>query len=144
MEKVSHTFQTEAPEDNLQVAEKILAACPNGRIFAFYGDLGAGKTTLVKALCEKLGSDDNVKSPTFAIVNEYLYPAGEIFHFDFYRIEDLEEVFDLGFEEYLDSGAYCLIEWPEMIGPLVPEDAINIKITSTGPQQRIIELTFHK
>lgn len=135
-------FVSNGPADSEEIAEKILLACPNRRIFAIYGNLGAGKTTLVKALCERLGSMDVVKSPTFAIVNEYEGSTGPIFHFDFYRIESLEEVYDLGFEEYFDSGNYCFIEWPEMIGNLVPEEAAEIRIQETGPNSRIIELTL--
>ena len=135
-------FVSNDPAETAGIAEKILLACPNRRIFAIYGNLGAGKTTLVKALCESLGSVDVVKSPTFAIINEYEGAAGPIFHFDFYRIETIEEVFDLGYEEYFDSGHYCFIEWPEMIGNLVPEEAVEIRIQETGPTSRIIDLTL--
>lgn len=137
-----HHFVSSGPEDSSHIAEKILSICPNRRIFAIYGNLGAGKTTLVKALCESLGSTDVVKSPTFAIVNEYEGREGSIFHFDFYRIESVEEVYDLGYEEYFDSGHHCFIEWPEMIGGLVPEDAVTIRIEETGPMSRKIELTL--
>jgi len=136
------TLETRGLSDLPQAAEKILAACPNERFFAIYGGLGAGKTTLVKALVESLGSDDVVNSPTFSIVNDYDSPEGSIFHFDFYRIKRLEEVYDLGFEEYFDSGQYCFVEWPEMIESLVPEDAVVIRITTTGPAERVIELTL--
>ena len=142
MQKQIHQFRSEDPEETRQVAEKILAICPNGRIFAIYGDLGAGKTTLVKALCDSLGSVDNVKSPTFSIVNEYQYPSGSIYHFDFYRIKSIEEAYDLGYEEYFFSGEYCFIEWPEKITALVPDDAAVIQISATGPLSRLFELTF--
>ncbi len=135
-------IETHGPEDVLTAAEKILQACPTDRIFAIYGGLGAGKTTLVKGLAEVLGSKDVVKSPTFSIVNEYDSPHGSIFHFDFYRIERLEEVYDLGYEEYFFSGNFCFIEWPELIEPLVPEEAVLIRIISTGPLDRVIELTL--
>lgn len=104
--------------------------------------MGAGKTTLIKAICALLGSDDVVKSPTFSIVNEYDSPAGTIYHFDFYRIENLAEVFDMGFEEYIASGNYCFMEWPELIEPLIPEDAAEIRITVTGPQERTIKIAM--
>ena len=125
------------------LAEKILAACGSRRIFAIYGDLGAGKTTLVKALCLLLEAGDVVKSPTFAIVNEYEAPEGSIFHFDFYRIKRLEEAYDLGFEEYFDSGHFCFIEWPEMVEPLLPGDIVDIRIETTGPTSRRISVKLH-
>lgn len=138
----THTIKTSGPDDVVMAAEKILSACPNDRIFAIYGGLGAGKTTLVKGLAEVIGSKDVVKSPTFSIVNEYDSPLGSIYHFDFYRIENLEEVYDLGYEEYFFSGNYCFIEWPELIEPLVPEEAVLIRIETTGPLDRVIELTL--
>lgn len=124
------------------VAEKILQVWGNHRIFAIYGDLGAGKTTLVKAMCMLLGTGDVVKSPTFAIVNEYEHKSGSIYHFDFYRIENLEEVFDLGYEEYFYSGEYCFIEWPGLIEPLIPEGAVEVRIETTGPEDRRITLAL--
>ena len=105
--------------------------------------MGAGKTTFIKALCAELGVTDEVSSPTFSLVNEYHTSSGEkIYHFDFYRIENEEEVYDIGYEEYLYSGHRCFIEWPEMIGGLVPEDAVTIRIEETGPMSRKIELTL--
>ena len=104
--------------------------------------MGAGKTTLIKAICKLLGSEDIVKSPTFSIVNEYDSAAGSIYHFDFYRIQDLSEVFDIGFEEYIDSGNYCLLEWPELIEPLIPEHAAEINISVTGPTERTVKIAL--
>lgn len=135
-------FQTQGPEDVPELARNILDASTGHRIFALYGDLGAGKTTLVKAICAQLGSGDTVKSPTFAIVNEYDSQQGLIYHFDFYRIEHIEEVYDLGYEEYFYSGNYCFIEWPEMIEELVPEEAVRVRITATGPTSRNIEIAL--
>ncbi len=135
-------IETHGPDYAATAAEKILHACPNDRIFAIYGPLGAGKTTLVKGFAEVLGSKDIVNSPTFSIVNEYDSPHGSIFHFDFYRIKHLEEVYDLGYEEYFFSGDYCFVEWPELIGPLIPEEAVLIRIINTGPLNRVIELTL--
>ena len=112
------------------IARKIIAAYPDERVFAFYGDLGAGKTTLIKALCSVLGTTDEVTSPSFAIVNEY--EAGGIdliYHFDFYRIKKLEEVLDIGYEEYLFSGYYCFLEWADKIEELLPETCVYITIT---------------
>lgn len=110
-------------------AEKLVNQFPDQRVFAFYGKMGAGKTTFIQSVCKKLGSNDNVTSPTFALINEYRTSTkSSIFHFDFYRIKDLEEAFDLGYEDYLYSGSYCLIEWPEMIEPLLPENIVQVKI----------------
>ena len=121
------------------VAGNLIKHFPNQRIFAFYGKMGAGKTTFVQAICKYLGSNDNVTSPTFALINEYNRPdLSSIFHFDFYRIEDLEEAYDLGYEDYIYSGNYCLIEWPEMIEPLLPENIVEVKIEVTDNESRII------
>lgn len=99
------------------------------RIFAFYGAMGAGKTTFIKAICHELGSNDNVTSPSFALINEYTTANGSvIYHFDFYRIKKLEEAFDLGYEDYVYSGNYCFIEWPEMIDQLLPEGIVEVRI----------------
>ena len=99
------------------------------KVFAFYGTMGAGKTTFIKAVCEVLGVKDVITSPTFAIVNEYESDNGPIFHFDFYRIKKLEEVYDMGYEDYFYSGSLCFIEWPELIEDLLPEDAVRVTIT---------------
>jgi len=98
-------------------------------VFAFYGKMGAGKTTFVKAVCEELGVEEVITSPTFAIVNEYMASSDlPIYHFDFYRIKKLEEVYDMGYEDYFYSGALCFIEWPELIEELLPEDAVRVTI----------------
>lgn len=115
-------------------ATDILDRCPKSRIFAFNGNMGAGKTTFIKALCEALGTEDIVNSPTFAIVNVYEVNGKdntikqEVYHFDCYRIKDIREAMDMGTEEYLYSGNYCFIEWAEMIAPLLPDDLVNIEI----------------
>ena len=112
------------------VAHKILLEYPDQRVFAFYGDLGAGKTTLIKALCGVLGTTDEVTSPSFAIVNEYEACGIDlIYHFDFYRIKKLEEVMDIGYEEYLFSGNYCFLEWADKIEELLPDTCVYIAIT---------------
>jgi len=114
------------------------------RVFAFYGQMGAGKTTFVKAICEELGVEDVITSPTFAIVNEYTLAsppsslAPVIYHFDFYRIKRLEEVYDMGFEEYFYSGALCFIEWPELIEDLLPDDAVKVTVVQQDDGSRII------
>lgn len=109
-------------------------------IFAFYGKMGAGKTTFVKAVCEALGVEDVITSPTFAIVNEYeSVTSGEtIYHFDFYRIKRLEEVYDMGYEDYFYSGCLCFIEWPELIAPLLPDDAVSVDIIEQEDGSRLV------
>jgi tRNA threonylcarbamoyladenosine biosynthesis protein TsaE len=110
--------------------KKLLEAFPDKKIFAFYGQMGAGKTTFIKSLCEALGVNNTVSSPTFSIVNEYLSEKGEkIFHFDFYRINSEAEAYDMGYEDYFYSNAYCFIEWPERIAELLPEDHVKVNIT---------------
>jgi tRNA threonylcarbamoyladenosine biosynthesis protein TsaE len=111
------------------VANELINAFPEQRVFAFYGKMGAGKTTFIQSICQALGTTDNVTSPTFALINEYIDSnMDSIFHFDFYRIKEIEEAFDLGYEDYIYSGCYCLIEWPQMIEPLLPENLVEVKI----------------
>lgn len=121
-------------------AKQFVAAMGNNRVFAFYGKMGAGKTTFIKALCTELGVDDVITSPTFAIVNEYTAGDGSpIYHFDFYRIKKLDEVYDMGYEDYFYNGGLCLIEWPELIESLLPEDAVEIHIAEQPDGTRTIE-----
>lgn len=103
--------------------------------------MGAGKTTLVKGICSRLGVQDAVSSPTFSLVNEYAFPGGKVFHFDFYRIRDIVEAYDIGYEDYFGSGQYCLIEWPEKVESLLPEDCTIIHLKAAGPHSRIISWT---
>jgi tRNA threonylcarbamoyladenosine biosynthesis protein TsaE len=117
----------------------LLKTFPEERVFAFYGAMGAGKTTLIKALCHELGSTDYVTSPTFALINEYSTSKGSvIYHFDFYRIKKIEEAFDLGYEDYIYSGNYCFIEWPEMIESLLPEGIVEVRIQEIEKGIRIV------
>ncbi|MDI9603771.1 MAG: tRNA (adenosine(37)-N6)-threonylcarbamoyltransferase complex ATPase subunit type 1 TsaE [Bacteroidota bacterium] len=110
-------------------------------VFALYGNMGVGKTTLIKAVCKELGVEETVTSPTFAIVNEYSLPNGApVYHFDCYRVEKLEELFDLGFEEYLYSDALCFIEWPELVEPLLPERAIKVTIRERDNGSRVVDI----
>lgn len=122
------------------VAEKFLEAHPADRLFAFYGKMGSGKTTFIKALCDKLKVVDYVTSPTFALINVYeTEQSNDIYHFDFYRIKSLDELYDLGYEEYFFSDQYCFVEWPELIEPLLPPQTVKITIMETERGSRIIE-----
>ena len=128
--------------DNIHDAAKtFINNMGTGKVFAFYGKMGAGKTTFIKAVCEELGVTDVITSPTFAIVNEYRSDTtGElIYHFDFYRIKKLEEVYDMGYEDYFYSGALCFLEWPELIEELLPSDAVKVTISETDHGDRMIE-----
>ena len=141
-----------------EAAREFIKYIGDRRVFAFYGKMGAGKTTFVKAICEELGVDDVITSPTFAIINEYQVigdrcwvmdnsqtvntqhpsPITQIFHFDFYRIKKLEEVYDMGYEDYFYSGALCFIEWPELIEEILPDDAVRVSITENADGSRTV------
>ena len=122
-------------------ARKILEHTSGKNLLAFHGSMGAGKTTIIKAICKVLGAGDIVTSPTFTMVNEYRTNKNEIiYHIDFYRIKKAEEVFDFGIEEYFSSGSYCFMEWPELIGGLLPPETVKIKITIGEMDQRIIDI----
>ena len=123
-----------------RAAKEFLRAIGERRVVALHGAMGAGKTTFVKAICEELGVDDVITSPTFAIINEYHAKDGVIYHFDFYRIKKLEEVYDMGYEDYFYSGALCFIEWPELIEELLPEDAVKVSITENADGTRTVSL----
>lgn len=117
-------------------AREFVAQIGESRVFAFHGGMGAGKTTFIKAICEQLGVKEVVTSPTFAIVNEYDSNSGPIYHFDFYRIKNLVEVMDLGFEDYAYSGHLCLMEWPELIEDLLPDNTVSVHIEETDNGMR--------
>ena len=123
-----------------EAAREFISMIGDHRVFAFYGSMGAGKTTFVKAICEELGVEDVITSPTFAIINEYSGRDGVIYHFDFYRIKKLEEVYDMGYEDYFYSGALCFIEWPELIEDVLPEDAVKVRITENADGSRSVTL----
>lgn len=143
-------------EDIREAARQFISQIGSHRVFAFYGTMGAGKTTFIKAICEELGVEDVITSPTFAIVNEYSLPHpspkretsasltpqegfGEVlFHFDFYRIKRLEEVYDMGYEDYFYSGCLCFIEWPELIEDVLPEDAVRVNISEQQNGSRLV------
>ena len=132
-------IRVENTESLAAAARKFVDEMGKNRVFAFYGKMGAGKTTFIKAICEALGVEDVVTSPTFAIVNEYATADGDsIFHFDFYRIKKLEEVYDMGYEEYFYGGALCFIEWPELIEELLPDDAVKVYITENADGTRTV------
>ena len=124
-----------------KAAEEFVNKMSDGKVYAFYGKMGAGKTTFIKAICEYLGVEDTVTSPTFAIVNEYqsATTGDSIFHFDFYRIKKLDEVYDMGYEDYFYSGSLCFLEWPELIEELLPEDAVKVTIEETADGSRLIK-----
>ena len=128
-------------DDLPKAAAAILESLDGRSVVAFRGEMGAGKTTLIRAICDALGVTDTVTSPTFAIVNEY---RGEgippVCHFDFYRIDRIEEAFDFGYEEYFYGGDLCLVEWPEKIESLLPDDAMTVRIEVTGEDSRTIEI----
>lgn len=130
-----------SPETTRESAKAFVEAMGDSTIFAFYGSMGAGKTTFIKAICEEMGVEDVITSPTFAIVNEYRSAtSGElIYHFDFYRIKKQEEVYDMGYEDYIESGAVCFMEWPELIEELLPEDVVKVSIKQQEDGSRIVE-----
>ncbi|WP_071147142.1 tRNA (adenosine(37)-N6)-threonylcarbamoyltransferase complex ATPase subunit type 1 TsaE [Bacteroides ihuae] len=126
-----------------EAAKEFIAAIDENTVFAFYGKMGAGKTTFIKAICEELGVTDVINSPTFAIVNEYRSEetAELIYHFDFYRINKLEEVYDMGYEDYFYSGALCFIEWPELVEELLPGNTIKVSIEEQEDGSRTVTMS---
>jgi len=135
-----------ADKDYLEeAASRVLETCKNAKVFAFYGEMGAGKTTLIKALSRQLGSDDSLSSPTFSIVNEYRDADGNpIYHMDLYRLKNLEEAEEIGVEEYLHSGHYCFIEWPELIEPILPDDAVHLLLETSADESRKLTIqSYH-
>ncbi len=134
-------IKIESLDDIHAAAKKFVEQLGKGRVFAFYGKMGAGKTTFIKAVCEVLGVSDVITSPTFAIVNEYTTEEGEsIYHFDFYRIKKIEEVYDMGYEDYFYSGRLCLLEWPELVEDLLPDDAVKVHIEANDDGTRTVDI----
>jgi tRNA threonylcarbamoyladenosine biosynthesis protein TsaE len=125
----------------LKAANRIVDYAVKQKVFLFYGEMGAGKTTLINSICKCLGVQEHTSSPTFSIVNEYNIPNNSIFHFDFYRLKSQNEALDLGYEEYFYSGAYCFVEWPEKIPELLPENYLKIEIEVMEDNKRKVFLT---
>ena len=136
------TIQINSLDSIRESAKAFLAAMDDRTVFAFHGQMGAGKTTFIKAICEDLGVEDVINSPTFAIINEYRSETtGElIYHFDFYRINKLSEAEDIGTEDYFYSGALCFIEWPEKIEDLLPGDVVEVTIKENPDGTRTVEI----
>lgn len=127
-------------EEIAVAAKEFVTVMGDRKVFAFYGKMGAGKTTFIKAVCEELGVEDVINSPTFAIVNEYVDGKGEpVYHFDFYRIKNLQEVLDIGYEDYVYSGHMCFMEWPELIDNLLPDDAVKVTIEEKTDGGRVVQ-----
>lgn len=138
MEQISQKLLVNSLSDLPSAAAQLLDFAGDGRIFLFYGDMGAGKTTFVKSICAQLGVEEAVSSPTFAIINEYKGTPGSIFHFDFYRLKNQSEALDMGYEEYFYSGNYCFIEWPEQIPDLLPDHYVQVSIKAVSETAREI------
>ena len=122
-------------------AEALLAFAGAEKIFIFDGDMGAGKTTFIKSFCRALGVTDVVSSPTYSIVNEYESAGGPVYHFDFYRIKDIQEAYDLGYEEYFYGGGICLIEWPERVTELLPDRLVKVEISIVDENRRVFNFS---
>lgn len=135
------TIKIESLQDIERAARQFVEAMGDRKVLAFYGPMGVGKTTFIKAICKELQVDDVITSPTFAIVNEYQTRQGQpVFHFDFYRIRKIEEVFDMGYEDYLYSGALCLIEWPELAEDILPADTVAVRLSQQPDGSRAVEM----
>ncbi len=134
-------MKIESLESIHKTAKEFIAAMGDHKVFLFYGSMGAGKTTFIRAICEELGVKESINSPTFAIINEYAAGNGDpIFHFDFYRINKEEEAFDFGYEDYFYSNHICFVEWPEKIINLLPEDAVKVSIQELPDGTREVTL----
>ncbi|PVX52242.1 tRNA threonylcarbamoyladenosine biosynthesis protein TsaE [Balneicella halophila] len=144
MSVVSKTYRANSLEGLLEVADKFLQDWGEHKLVTLIGEMGAGKTTFVKAICDVLGVEDAVSSPTFSIINEYTTANGEtLFHFDFYRINDEQEALDFGVEEYWESDAYCYMEWPEKVENILPEDILEVRIKEETDGTRLISVFKH-
>lgn len=139
---MEHLFTISSEDKIDKVAEDFLPLLKNHKVVAFYGEMGAGKTTFIKSLCRRMGVEGPVTSPSFAIVNEYAAQDGKIiFHFDFYRLKNVEEVFDMGYEDYFFSNHVCLIEWPEKVADFLPSDRLDVLITADSNGKRSLKVS---
>ena len=137
------TFKISSPDQIAEAAKTFLSIVQGFRTFAFYGPMGSGKSTLIKAICGELGATDIVTSPTFALVNEYHTCQGEIlYHLDLYRINSLSELYDLGYEEYFYDNHYIFIEWADKAESLLPVDTVKVTLTETGVNSRLVQITL--
>ncbi len=140
---MSTILQLSRVDEAADLAAAMLNACKGRRVFVFQGDLGAGKTTLIKALCGELGVEEGTASPSFSIVNEYRTHGNDaVYHFDLYRLKDAAELEGIGFTEYLDSGSYCFVEWPEVARNLLPPDAVRVRMKVAASGDRTVELAL--
>lgn len=130
-----------SPDELTNVAAQLLAFANGHKFFVFEGEMAAGKTTFIKAFCKTLGVEDVVSSPTFSIVNEYESPVGLVYHFDFYRLKNLQEAYDIGYEEYFYSHNYCLVEWPTKVEEILPENYVKVEIKITGDEERLFSFS---
>ena len=138
-----HIITINSLDEYPKAAREFIKFMERGRIFAFYGKMGSGKTTFIKSICEELGVEDTINSPTFAIVNEYEdREMNTIYHFDFYRIKSIAEVYNMGYEEYFYGGAYCFMEWPELVEELLPEETIKVYIEENEDTTRTVRIMF--
>ncbi len=132
-------IQVDSLHDLEQAAQQLITLCKEKKVVLFYGEMGSGKTTFIKAICKALGVNENTSSPTFSIVNEYLSDTNKvIYHFDFYRLKNEKEGYDMGCEEYFYSGNYCFIEWPEKIPSLIPEQTVSVSIEVLENGKRVL------
>lgn len=136
-----HTITVRGIEEYPKAAQEFIRFIESGNLFAFYGKMGSGKTTFIRHICEALGVEDCINSPTFAIVNEYEdRERRTIYHFDFYRIKSLDEVYNMGYEEYFYNGATCFMEWPELIEELLPEDCVKVYVSEEEDGTRTVKI----
>ncbi len=135
------TLVSKSPDNNDELARQVINTFFSARIFAFYGTLGAGKTTFIQSLCRALGVTEPVNSPTFSLVHTYLSRDAEVYHFDFYRIHAEDEAYEIGLDEYLDSGNYCFIEWPERIPRFLPTDTVHLTLTTQPDNSRKLDIS---
>lgn len=133
-------FYCETEKQLPEAAEFVLREAKGVKVLLFDGTMGSGKTSLIKALCSKLGSQNHFSSPSFALVNEYKGASGKIYHFDLYRLNNTEELYDIGIEDYLDSGQYCLVEWPDLLKPLLEQDFLYVHIELLKNKARKISI----